>query len=558
MTLESNGSGPTSERAGTAKHSSAMDAPCILDLVEDQNGTHWVNYGTASRSTWFSLEELLVNEKAVLAKLSGPGSTLLMTKSKNRFKKLIEDASDYRPANVAEHPGWCGKSFVFGDGTIASPKNHDEKIIVAFEMNPKFALAGTLEAWLTGVGRVVANQPLPLVMLAYAFVPALLRFIPAGIFNPQIELVGEPETGKSTLAVLAASVWAGDPDSDTGGGETWNRTLGSLDPLKVSHSDMLLMLDEVNMAGGNAREQADLIRSATFRFASTGTRGRLAGPVMSSDVRMALLSTSNEALSQLVKASKTVVGAVSSRMVTINVSKASGFLDTVPDHYEDASEAAAELRKDCARNYAHPGRIFAARLVEAAAEDEDKLRRQIAKGMAAFLEQLRHRRGTDGTSERVKTVFTMIFAAGTLARRWGLLPEEWGGLTKSLLNVFDRMEGRSVTTGDTASSALERVKKYAREHGAAIVRVKTMSGPVSFKKFSGSPGYLLRRDGKMAVLIPSDRFQLEFVDHKAMMQELRRLGLAKTEGGKKPKLTVKTPSAICAEGRVYWILLGTD
>ncbi|MCA0012904.1 DUF927 domain-containing protein [Mesorhizobium sp. B292B1B] len=386
-----------------------------------------MNYGTDARSTWFSLEELLVNEKAVFAKLSGPGSTLLMTKSKNRFKKLIEDASDYRPANVAGHSGWCGKSFVFGDGTIASPKDHHEKIIVAFDTNPKFAVAGSLDAWLTGI-----------------------------------------------------------------------------------------------------------------------------------DIRMALLSTSNEALGHLVKASKEVVGAVSSRMVTIKVNKASGVLDTVPDRYENVSEAAAHLRKHCARNYAHPGRIFAARLVEAAAEDEDKLRTQIAKRMSAFLGQLSQRRRTDGTSERVKTIFAMIFAAGTLARKWGLLPEEWGGLTNSLLNVFDRMEGRSVKTGSTPSSALERVKKYAQEHGNDIVRVKTMSGPVSFKKFSRSPGYLLRRDGKKAVLIPSERFQLEFEDHKAMMQELRRLGLAKTEGGNNPKLTVKTPSGICAEGRVYWVLLGSD
>lgn len=555
MTLQSNGSFPTSERADIINHDGGTNAPRILDLVEDQNGTHWVNYGTVSRSTWFSVQELHTNERAVFAKLSGPGSTLLTTKSKNRFKKLIEDASGYRRARVAAHPGWCGQSFVFGDGTIASPKDHAEKIIVAFEIGLKFAVAGTLEAWMTGVGPAVASQPLPLVMLAYAFVPALLRFVPDGILNPQIELVGEPETGKSTVAVLAASVWAGDPDSDTGGGETWNRTLGSLDPSKTSHSDMLLMLDEVNMAGGNAREQADLIRAATFRFASTGTRKRLTDPVMTADVRMALLSTSNEALSQLVKASKAVVEAVSSRMVTINVDKSNGVLDTVPDGYEDAGEAATALRSVCARNYGHPARVFVARLVEAAAEDEDRLRRQIAKHMAAFLDHLSEHRTTGGTSGRVKKVFAMIFAAGMLARKWGLLPKEWGGLTKSLLAVFDRTERQSAKTADAGSSAIERVKRYVLKHGAAIVRVRTMSRPVSFKEFSRSPGYLLLWKGRRAVLIPSERFQSEFEDHKAMMQQLRKLELAKTERGKKPKLTIKTPSRICAKGRGYWIYI---
>ena len=39
-----------------------------------------------------------------------------------------------------------------------------------------------------------------------------------------------------------------------------------------------------------------------------------------------------------------------------------------------------------------------------------------------------------------------------------------------------------------------------------------------------------------------------------MMRELRGEGLARTEGGDQPKLTIKVPSAICGTGRVYCIL----
>ena len=42
-----------------------------------------------------------------------------------------------------------------------------------------------------------------------------------------------------------------------------------------------------------------------------------------------------------------------------------------------------------------------------------------------------------------------------------------------------------------------------------------------------------------------------------MMRELRGAGLAKTEGGEQPKLTIKVPSAICRTGRVYCIAIGT-
>ena len=41
------------------------------------------------------------------------------------------------------------------------------------------------------------------------------------------------------------------------------------------------------------------------------------------------------------------------------------------------------------------------------------------------------------------------------------------------------------------------------------------------------------------------------------MRELRGAGLARTEGGEQPKLTIKAPSAICRTGRVYCVVIGT-
>jgi hypothetical protein len=41
-----------------------------------------------------------------------------------------------------------------------------------------------------------------------------------------------------------------------------------------------------------------------------------------------------------------------------------------------------------------------------------------------------------------------------------------------------------------------------------------------------------------------------------MMRELRGAGLARTEGGEQPKLTIKVPSAICRTGRVYCVVIG--
>jgi hypothetical protein len=53
------------------------------------------------------------------------------------------------------------------------------------------------------------------------------------------------------------------------------------------------------------------------------------------------------------------------------------------------------------------------------------------------------------------------------------------------------------------------------------------------------------------------QFQREFPGHIAVMRELRGAGLAKTEGGERPKLTIKAPRAVCEAGRLYCVVIGT-
>jgi hypothetical protein len=51
--------------------------------------------------------------------------------------------------------------------------------------------------------------------------------------------------------------------------------------------------------------------------------------------------------------------------------------------------------------------------------------------------------------------------------------------------------------------------------------------------------------------------QREFPNHIATMRELRAAGLARTEDGEQPKLTINAASAMCRTGRVYCIVIGT-
>lgn len=531
----------------------------IIDAVIDQDQGQWFCYGTPHRSSWFSMQEFHTNEKEVFSRLAGPGMPFATSKSKNALKTMIDNHQGWRTAIVAARPGWCSGYFVLGDGSVVVPDGRSEQIIITFETDPKFTPTGTLREWMEDVGKVVHRQPIPLFLLAYSFVAPILRFAPYSL-NPQVELVGPPETGKSTLAVLAASVWAGDPTSDAGGGENWNSTAGGLAILKACHSDTLLMLDEANLAGTNTRNQSELIKGAIFTLAAKGGRTRYTDATAAPNIHTALLSTSNEPFNRIVQASRHVADAMRTRMITIEIGHdhSNGVLDHVPKGYNDTQSAMSHLRDACDHHYGHAGRRFLKHLVKTAASDEAGLKARIQKLMEKFLKELASS-NSDQPSARVRQVFAITYAAGFLAREWGCLPKEWGALKPRLIEVFQSTQqlsrGGPSTVPINATTALKRVRDYVDHYEDEIIPVNKLPKPKAFESFKRSAGFLLRSKGRKSIIIPSKQFQHEFQDHQVLMRELRAAGKAKTETGKRTKLTVKTPRRICEEGRVYWIYL---
>ena len=89
-----------------------------------------------------------------------------------------------------------------------------------------------------------------------------------------------------------------------------------------------------------------------------------------------------------------------------------------------------------------------------------------------------------------------------------------------------------------------------------LISVGDLTRPLAAAAFEKATGFLREQAGRTELLVPAARFQREFPDHVAVMRELRAAGLARTEGGEQPKLTIKASSAICRTGRVYCIAIG--
>lgn len=529
----------------------APDSPSILDAVRDQHGGPWIRFGTPKRAIWFAVADLIAEPREVFARLSNVGAQYLTAGAQNALKRQIEAHIDYRDALVAARPGWLNGFYVFGDGTRASPRFDTRKVIVAFEPHPKFTPRGSLEDWKIAVAPFVTRQPLPFFVIAFALIGPLLRFAPRGYINSQAEIVGDPETGKSSMGVLAASVWAGNPDSDCGGGESLDLTVNFLDTLKLIHGDSLLFLDEANLAGASQKDREDFAHQMVFKVAATGSRRRLGDAAQGEHTRLAMLSTTNTALAELVNGSTQVRSALQSRRITIRIAPGAphGGFAFLPPGYESAraaSEAMVAVADDCWGTF---GRAFVRRLVRAAERDEARLRQVIEDGLKSYIRQDRVPVG----SARVQKSFALATVAAALAQRCGVLPKEWGSPLHLIQDVACAAASKEAPQ---VADPLAAMLAYVEAHRAALAEVSDLASPLSKADFEDAAGFLRRIGDDVELLVPATRFQDTFQDHEAVMRRLRDAGLAQTEGGRTPKLTIKTPKAICQEGRVYCIKLG--
>ncbi|MCJ2052931.1 DUF927 domain-containing protein [Methylobacterium sp. J-070] len=524
--------------------------PRILDAVQDQHGANWFRYGTDKRSIWFAVADLVTAQARVFGRLAAINARVLTPRSQTAFKQEIEDHATFRDALVATRPGWLENHFVFGDGSVISPKGDGREIIFAFEPDRRFKPRGTLADWQKRVDPFVRQQALAHFALAFALVGPLLRFIARGQLNPQAELVGDQETGKSAIGVLASSVWAGDPDSDVGGGESLDATFNSFDEVKSFRSDSVVFFDEANLVGSSAGQRSDFLQDLIFKNSSNRGKRRMGDPTALETASLAILSTTNIPLKDLVNGENARIRAMHSRLITIMLApdRPYGVLDTVPPGYASARDAIEAMQAAADECWGTPARKFVAKLVQRANRDEDRLQRRIARDIARARQALADVPG----SARVKKTLALVAAASGLASAWGVFREAWGSPT-AMIDAILPLTGAG---GLAASiSPIGRVRSYVEQHRDGLIELPDPIKPVQIKVFESCAGFLRHHKGRTELLIPGDRLRAEFHDHETIIHALNQDGKIRTENGKQKKLTIKTPRGMCIGKRVYCIFI---
>ncbi|RWO81060.1 DUF927 domain-containing protein [Mesorhizobium sp.] len=526
------------------------NSPGILDAVTSQDGQTHFKFGTRANAVWFSTTDLIANDKAVFSRMAIAGMTYLTTSKRNSVKKMIEDHPHFREGLVASRPGWLTDSvYVFGDGTIFRADGKATEIIVTFDTNVRHTPLGSLAEWKAQVSAIGSKERVTLFLLSYALVGPILRFAPSHVMNPYIELIGQPECGKTTFAMLAASVHVGDPSSGIGGGVTWNLSEASFDQLRKPYNDSMLFIDEQNEMDISLQTSGKM----AFKQASTSGRRKFDHPPAES-LRMALLSTGNISTREAMKGPHGVVDAVASR--TCEICFEGPLMREVPVGFADTMSATNNIREICNRQYGTAGRAFIQEVAIAVASDPVKFRSWIADLMTAFRAQI----GTAGLPSRVIDTLSITYAAGRMAKQWGILPSNDSSVMEACMYALQLVpKAKNSTEAVVQKPSIEVIREVLRAKERSMFDLGSKAAPINRLPLRSDFGYKwTAENGEIFHYIEPGKLRAEIsTDLIRALKALRAQGALVTEEGKNPKLSIKAPRYVPVDGRrVYCLKIG--
>lgn len=498
----------------------------------------------ATDTCWISSDEFRQESEAAKQRAQAAGVPMLSNANWRALRVEAEQCEIEADTEgvLAEGSGWAVPAkdiFVLGDGSVEQCKDDETEVIAAFDPDAGFGKRGTLQEWRRGFDRIVPDTPLITALLSYGFVAPLLAVAPSNLLNPQLELVGPAESGKTIIAKAVMSIYGGDPGSELGIGRSWDMTPMAFEGMRNLCRDGTLLLDENSVLANND----DLIAQIAFAASSSGSRSRYGDPQRKAAVRFALLSTGNVPLSSRKFTSPDVQRAVKTRMISLQFDDP--LITKVPEGFDSARKAMEALNAHCDEYYGTAIRAFVQKVADARHDDDPGFKDEVAELMQRFKDKAP---AVDHESSRILNTFSLIYAAGRLAKKWKILPEKSADVMKSVRMLYQRA-ARALMPVDQVQ-AIEVVTAVIKESKADIYSAKRTE-PKSAKPVRlGSLGTCIKFDdgSRRYYLLPDELNDRLGPDSQKHLRALREAGILVNEGG---RLTKKAPRIIVDNARVY-------
>ena len=166
----------------------------------------------------FSMGQIVSKPELIYTALSNAGLNIFSRTARIKFLTCSKRSSGRNQLQGGYGLGWNSGAIVRPDGVIGTPKRRLETSFgdLDTQVLAKYRMRGTLAEWQDKIARLSPGNSRLQFALSLAFTGPILKLV-SGPRSGGFQFWGEKETGKTTAAMVAGSVWgchtaAGTPD----------------------------------------------------------------------------------------------------------------------------------------------------------------------------------------------------------------------------------------------------------------------------------------------------------------------------------------------------------
>jgi putative DNA primase/helicase len=494
------------------KKSRAANKPSAVRILGeglDEWGNRYFKFsvvGSSRKIEPFSVEQITRDPKPLFAALGNAGWNGFTAKVRNQFLQQLQNRKPQTASfRVVTRLGWNSGAFVFPDEIVGQPKTPLEAAFGGLDpaMLKKYRTRGTLSDWREQVAALCVGNSRLMFAVSLAFTGPILALV-KGQKSGGFQIWGDPETGKTTTAIVGGSVWGchrAVGRREKGFVESWNSTAAKVEVTALAHNDTVLFLDETKHAGNDDAQRAKVVIEVTFKLAEQTERERL-NQASARSSQCYFLSTSNLSLRQMAQQGKVVIDdAALGRLADIPLpGNGHGIYEDLHG-LADGGRLSDALQRGTLKYFGTPGRVFVRKLVRERRANRAELKKFLRDERRAYLKVLKAKAQAEGWRllSRDSGRYATTFAAGSLVIKYGILP--WGrkDLLRAILSCqMDQLRRADQNDRDGKSSVeslRSKLVQYLNGHRHQFMNLKVQKPSRRSFKAGSAPGYRAKFKG---------------------------------------------------------------
>ena len=498
------------QRDGEKKVEKISDYFEIVAETRDEYGESWgllLRWTDRDKRTheWVVPRSLLhARDNSLAEKFEERGLRVEVNKSRN-LSLFISGAEVRDKLCSISKSGWHSSGIFATHNRIIG--NNANKFIWNGNNINNLSESGSIDEWSDKIGKLSMGNNLLMTSISCAFAGPLLDITRMSGFG--IHIYGDSQSGKTTCAAVAASVW-GDPGPDGGILRSWRATSNGLEGVASAANDAFLGLDEI---GQSDADEATAVVYMMANGAGKSRANRIGEARIMKKWKLVFISTGEISLSRCAasgaKRDAQTYAGHDVRLIHLPADVGAGMGAFEKIHGLSGSGVFSETISACAsENFGLASRHFLAWLTSERVERGDVLRKKIEQQMDNFL--LNYITAGEMASPQARSVarrLALVGVAGELAVEAGVLPWNPGDAMRAAAWAYGAwMIDRGGSESGEEIRAIRQVRSFIEMHGESRF---TPIGTNNFVRTSNRVGWSRQYDGITEYLIMPEVWKSE-------------------------------------------------